>query len=148
MRVRELPFDLILDEVTSGRADAGLVIHEGQLTYGDSGLHKALDLGAWWQEETGLPLPLGVNAARRDLGDRLGDVSAVLGEAIRSGSSTAARRSPMPRASAAESTVRRPTASSRCTSTSSRSTTATLGRRAVEELLRRSGTGVVAEFVG
>src|SRR4051795_11336070 len=76
---REVPFDQILDEVASGRADAGLVIHEGQLTYGDAGLHKALDLGALWQEETGLPLPLGVNAARRDLGDRLGDVSTVLG---------------------------------------------------------------------
>ena len=71
VRVRELPFDQILDEVASGRADAGLLIHEGQLTYGDAGLHKVLDLGEWWQEETGLPLPLGVNAARRDLGERL-----------------------------------------------------------------------------
>jgi len=85
VRVRELPFDLILDEVASGRADAGLVIHEGQLTYAAAGLAKVLDLGEWWQEETGLPLPLGANVARRDLGDRLGDVSAVLGEAIRSG---------------------------------------------------------------
>jgi 1,4-dihydroxy-6-naphthoate synthase len=83
--VRELPFDQIQDEVASGRAEVGLLIHEGQLTYGSSGLHKALDLGAWWQEETGLPLPLGVNVARRDLGDRLGDVSAVLSEAIRFG---------------------------------------------------------------
>jgi 1,4-dihydroxy-6-naphthoate synthase len=83
--VRELPFDEILDEVASGRADAGLVIHEGQLTYRAAGLHKALDLGEWWLLETGLPLPLGVNVARRDLGERLEDVSAVLGAAIRCG---------------------------------------------------------------
>jgi 1,4-dihydroxy-6-naphthoate synthase len=82
---RELPFDRILDEVASGRADAGLVIHEGQLTYEESGLHKALDLGEWWLLETGLPLPLGVNLARRDLGDRLPDLSAVLLESIRAG---------------------------------------------------------------
>ena len=83
-RVRELPFDRILDEVVSGRADAGLLIHEGQLTYADAGLRKLLDLGTWWRDETGLPLPLGVNVARRDL-DRFDDVAAVLGEAIRIG---------------------------------------------------------------
>jgi 1,4-dihydroxy-6-naphthoate synthase len=82
---RELPFDRIIDEVASGRADAGLVIHEGQLTYEESGLHKVLDLGEWWLLETGLPLPLGVNLARRDVGDRLGDLSAVLLESIRAG---------------------------------------------------------------
>ena len=75
---RELPFDRILDEVSSGRADAGLVIHEGQLTYEAEGLHKVLDLGEWWLLETGLPLPLGVNVARRDIGDRLPELSAVL----------------------------------------------------------------------
>ena len=62
------PFDTILDEVASGRADVGLIIHEGQLTYGGQGLHAILDLGAWWKTETGLPLPLGGNAVRRDLG--------------------------------------------------------------------------------
>jgi 1,4-dihydroxy-6-naphthoate synthase len=82
---RELPFDRILDEVSSGRADAGLVIHEGQLTYEETGLHKVLDLGEWWLLETGLPLPLGVNVARRDLGDRLHDVSAVLLDSIQTG---------------------------------------------------------------
>jgi 1,4-dihydroxy-6-naphthoate synthase len=82
---RELPFDRILDEVASGRADAGLVIHEGQLTYEAAGLHKVLDLGEWWQLETGLPLPLGVNAARRDIGERLPDLSAVLLESIQAG---------------------------------------------------------------
>jgi 1,4-dihydroxy-6-naphthoate synthase len=65
------PFDTILDEVEAGRADVGLVIHEGQLTYRGQGLHKVMDLGARWKEETGLPLPLGGNAVRRDLGPEL-----------------------------------------------------------------------------
>ena len=70
-RTRVVAFDRILDEVGEGRADLGLVIHEGQLTYGGQGLRKVLDLGAWWKEETGLPLPLGGNAVRRDLGPEL-----------------------------------------------------------------------------
>ena len=70
-RTRVVPFDRVLDEVVEGRADLGLVIHEGQLTYGGRGLRKVLDLGAWWKEETGLPLPLGGNAVRRDLGPEL-----------------------------------------------------------------------------
>ena len=65
----EVPFDQIIDFVKSGQADAGLIIHEGQLTYGESGMHKILDLGEWWYQETGLPLPLGGNVIRRDLGD-------------------------------------------------------------------------------
>jgi len=81
VRTRDLPFDEVLGEVLAGRARAGLLIHEGQLTYADSGLHKILDLGVWWQEATSLPLPLGVVAARRDL-ERLTDVSAVLRDAI------------------------------------------------------------------
>jgi 1,4-dihydroxy-6-naphthoate synthase len=82
-RYRELPFDQIPEEVASGRAAAGLVIHESQLTFESYGLVKVLDLGEWWLLETGLPLPLGVNAARRDLGpDVLEDVSDVLSEAI------------------------------------------------------------------
>jgi 5,8-dihydroxy-2-naphthoate synthase len=68
---RVVAFDRVMDEVRAGRADLGLVIHEGQLTYGGQGLHKVLDLGAWWKEETGLPLPLGGNAVRRDLGPEL-----------------------------------------------------------------------------
>jgi 1,4-dihydroxy-6-naphthoate synthase len=82
--VREMPFKEIPDEVASGRADYGLLIHEGQLTFADSGLHKVLDLGEWWLLETGLPLPLGVNVARRDV-ERLDDLSEVLGEAISCG---------------------------------------------------------------
>ena len=81
---RELPFEQIPDEVASGRADYGLLIHEGQLTFADVGLHKVLDLGEWWLLETGLPLPLGVNVARRDV-ERLDDLSDVLAEAIRCG---------------------------------------------------------------
>ncbi len=83
---RSLPFDEILDEVKSGRADAGLLIHEGQLTYEAEGLQKSVDLGEWWLLETGLPLPLGVNVARRDLGpQRLHDLSEVLRDSIRAG---------------------------------------------------------------
>ena len=63
---RVLPFDEILDEVASGRAPAGLVIHEGQLTYPEFGLKLCVDLGDWWTRERGLPLPLGVVVARRD----------------------------------------------------------------------------------
>jgi 1,4-dihydroxy-6-naphthoate synthase len=68
---RVVPFDRILDEVRAGRADVGLVIHEGQLTYGGEGLVKVADLGAWWKDDTGLPLPLGGNAVRRDLGPEM-----------------------------------------------------------------------------
>ncbi|HZO49552.1 MAG TPA: MqnA/MqnD/SBP family protein [Gaiellaceae bacterium] len=84
-RYREAAFEAIPDEVASGRADVGLLIHEGQLTFSDLGLVKLLDLGEWWLLETGLPLPLGVNVARRDLGARLEDVAEVLGEAIQCG---------------------------------------------------------------
>jgi 1,4-dihydroxy-6-naphthoate synthase len=66
-----VPFDRIEDAVQAGDFDIGLLIHEGQLTYADSGLHLWADLGAWWLEETGLPLPLGGNAVRRDLGDEV-----------------------------------------------------------------------------
>jgi 1,4-dihydroxy-6-naphthoate synthase len=85
-RWREVPFDQIMDEVLSGQADAGLLIHEGQLTYAAAGLHKVVDLGEWWLEDTGLPLPLGANVARRDLGpDTLRELSDVLAESIRAG---------------------------------------------------------------
>jgi 1,4-dihydroxy-6-naphthoate synthase len=85
-RYREVPFDEILDEVQSGRAAAGLLIHEGQLTYADSGLEKCVDLGEWWLLETGLPLPLGANVARRDIGEeRLRDLSVVLRDSIQAG---------------------------------------------------------------
>jgi len=81
---RPLPFDRILEEVKSGRADAGLLIHEGQLTFADEGLAKVLDLGEWWLLETGLPLPLGVNVVRRDV-PRLDELSSVLRESITAG---------------------------------------------------------------
>ena len=66
-----VPFDQIIPEVIAGNFDAGLIIHEGQLTYAASGLHKVIDLGVWWREQTGLPLPLGGNAIRRSLGDEV-----------------------------------------------------------------------------
>ena len=84
IRVRELPFEQIPDEVASGRAEAGLLIHEGQLTFSELGLAKVLDLGEWWLLETGLPLPLGVNVARRDV-ERLHELSGVLHDAITCG---------------------------------------------------------------
>ena len=62
-----VPFDKIFDAVKSGRADAGLIIHEGQLTYAQSGFEKIVDLGAWWKRETSLPLPLGGNVVRKDI---------------------------------------------------------------------------------
>ncbi|MBK8312943.1 MAG: ABC transporter substrate-binding protein [Acidobacteria bacterium] len=66
-----VPFDEIIDEVVKGNFDAGLLIHEGQLTYHEEGLKKILDLGDWWKKETGLPLPMGGNVIRRDLGPEL-----------------------------------------------------------------------------
>jgi 1,4-dihydroxy-6-naphthoate synthase len=66
-----VPFDEILDTVVSGVVDAGVVIHEGQLTFGDLGLRSVVDLGAWWKGETGLPLPLGCNGIRRDIPEDL-----------------------------------------------------------------------------
>ncbi len=66
-----VPFDQIIPEVVAGKYEAGLIIHEGQLTYSKSGLQRVVDLGKWWQQMTGLPLPLGGNAIRRALGHEL-----------------------------------------------------------------------------
>src|SRR4051812_42026195 len=63
-----VPFDQIIEHVKAGHADAGLIIHEGQLTFASAGLHLVVDLGAWWKDRTGLPLPLGGNCIRKDLG--------------------------------------------------------------------------------
>lgn len=71
-RVREVPFERVIPTVASGEADVGLVIHEGQITFADAGLRMVVDVGAWWKEETNLPLPLGANAIRRDLDQRFG----------------------------------------------------------------------------
>jgi 1,4-dihydroxy-6-naphthoate synthase len=70
-RIVQRPFDAILDDVAAGRADAGVLIHEGQLTYASAGLHKVVDLGERWRTETELPLPLGLDVVRRDLGPSL-----------------------------------------------------------------------------
>jgi 1,4-dihydroxy-6-naphthoate synthase len=79
-----VPFDQIIDAVTEGRCEAGLLIHEGQLFYHNLGLHKVLDLGEWWHEHTGgLPLPMGGNAIRRELGpETIREVSDLLKQSI------------------------------------------------------------------
>jgi len=66
-----VPFDRIFDAVETGRADVGLIIHEGQLTYAQSGFEKIIDLGEWWKRQTGLPLPLGGNVVRKDISPRV-----------------------------------------------------------------------------
>src|SRR6266850_7870781 len=79
-----VPFDKIIDAVQDGSCDAGLLIHEGQLFYESIGLHKVLDLGEWWHERTGLPLPMGGNVIRRELGPEIiRQVSHCLSESIR-----------------------------------------------------------------
>ncbi len=78
-----IPFDQILDAVAAGKFDAGLIIHEGQLTFQNQGLQLLVDLGVWWYEKTGLPLPLGGNVVRRDLGAQtMHDISRLLKESI------------------------------------------------------------------
>jgi len=78
-----VPFDQIIPQVLAGQYEAGLIIHEGQLTYDKSGLHRIVDLGKWWQKVTGLPLPLGGNAIRRSLGPALmSSVAGALHESI------------------------------------------------------------------
>ncbi len=77
------PFDEILNVVERGEVDAGLIIHEGQLTYASQGLSLVVDLGKWWLQKTGLPLPLGGNAIRRDLGRKaMEEVTALLKQSI------------------------------------------------------------------
>jgi 1,4-dihydroxy-6-naphthoate synthase len=66
-----MPFDQILPAVAQGKVEAGVIIHEGQLYFGQSGLHRVVDFGQWWYDETGLPLPLGGNVVRKDLGEAL-----------------------------------------------------------------------------
>lgn len=78
-----IPFDEIIPAVQAGKVDAGLLIHEGQLTYRDAGLHLIRDLGEWWHEQTGLPLPLGGNVIRQDLGEStVREVSRLLRQSI------------------------------------------------------------------
>ena len=81
-----VPFDQVFQAVADDRADAGLVIHEGQLTYASQGLHAVIDLGEWWHQETGLPLPLGGNVIRKDLGPTaIGRIARVLKQSIQYG---------------------------------------------------------------
>ncbi len=81
-----VPFDKIFDAVENGRANAGLIIHEGQLTYAQSGFEKIVDLGEWWKRETGLPLPLGGNVVRKDIPPAVRrDLSEIISESINYG---------------------------------------------------------------
>jgi len=81
-----VPFDEIIPAVQAGRYEAGLIIHEGQLTYERDGLQLLADMGVWWNAKTGLPLPLGVNVVRKDLGpDVVADVSRCMRESITAG---------------------------------------------------------------
>ena len=101
-----------------GEVDAGLIIHEGQLYYGDQGLHLVVDLGVWWLEQTGLPLPLGGNVVRRDLGDEPSrEIARLLKASIATPWTTARRRSTTPCSTPATWTPPWPTGSSACTST-------------------------------
>ncbi len=84
--MRAMPFDRIQEAVREGEVPAGLLIHEGQLTFADEGLREIVDLGRWWKEETGLPLPLGGNVVRRDLGpERIARISRALSRSIEYG---------------------------------------------------------------
>jgi 5,8-dihydroxy-2-naphthoate synthase len=79
-----VPFDEIIPAVAGGKCEAGLIIHEGQLTFQNQGLHVVIDLGVWWQEKTGLPLPLGGNVVRKDLGrETMHRISELLKQSIR-----------------------------------------------------------------
>ncbi len=84
IEVEVVPFDQIIPQILEGKHEAGLIIHEGQLTYDKSGLHRVADLGRWWHRVTGLPLPLGGNAIRRDLDRRVTQqVKRLLRESLR-----------------------------------------------------------------
>ncbi|HMS56883.1 MAG TPA: hypothetical protein PKA27_15940 [Fimbriimonadaceae bacterium] len=81
-----VPFDQIIPAIQEGRFEAGLIIHEGQLTYKEEGMHLVVDLGVWWKEMTGLPLPLGVNVVRKDLGENaVKEISRCMRESITAG---------------------------------------------------------------
>jgi len=86
-KFRLVPFDRILEAVASGAAEAGLIIHEGQLTFGNLGLHQIVNLGVWWRDRSGgLPLPLGGNAIRRSFGpEKIARISAILKQSIEYG---------------------------------------------------------------
>ena len=80
---RALPFDEIMDNVKENNVDAGVLIHEGQLTFEEEGFHLVEDLGKWWKRETGGPLPLGCNVIRKDLGqERIDQISSLLHQSI------------------------------------------------------------------
>jgi 1,4-dihydroxy-6-naphthoate synthase len=81
-----MAFDQIMDAVGQGEVPAGVIIHEGQVTYTENGLHGVVDLGAWWKDQTGLPLPLGLNVVRRGLGaEAMTEVCGIIRDSVRYG---------------------------------------------------------------
>jgi 1,4-dihydroxy-6-naphthoate synthase len=145
---RDMRFDEILPEVAEGRADAGLLIHEGQLTYRDHGLHKCLDLGEWWLLETGLPLPLGVNTIRRDLGaETMREVSDILRESLEAAHANRAEALEYALGFGRGLDVDRGDEFVGMYVNELTSDYGDEGRQAVRELLERSGNAVAVEFV-
>ncbi len=144
-----IPFDQIPDAVLARRVDAGLIIHEGQVTFRKQGLHKIIDLGEWWGAETGLPLPLGGNAIRKDLGvDLMRRVSRLLRESIQYGLAHREDALVTPCDTAATWIGPSPTASSACTSTTGRLDYGARGREAVRLLLQRGhAAGILPQSV-
>ena len=120
IEVEVVPFDQIIPQILEGKHEAGLIIHEGQLTYDKSGLHRVVDLGRWWQKVTGLPLPLGGNAIRRSARKPWPVSPRRCARASSTPSIIAKKRSPTPCSSPAISTPNSPTSSSACTLTSAR----------------------------
>ncbi|MBI3322262.1 MAG: ABC transporter substrate-binding protein [Candidatus Omnitrophica bacterium] len=82
VQVKLMPFDAILGAVKSGEVEAGVLIHEGQITYAEEGLFKVVDLGEWWLQKTALPLPLGVNVVRRNLGEQAGRLARIFKQSL------------------------------------------------------------------
>jgi 1,4-dihydroxy-6-naphthoate synthase len=144
---RTLDFRQILEEVRDGRAEAGLLIHEGQLTYAREGLAKSLDLGEWWSAETGLPLPLGVNVVRRDV-ERIEELADVIGASIESG--LAHRDEALAYARQFGRGLDESLANRFVDMYVNELTQdyGAVGRRAFAELMRRAGAEVEADFVG
>jgi len=144
---RERDFRQILAEVRDGGADAGLLIHEGQLTYADEGLAKSLDLGEWWSAETGLPLPLGVNVVKRDVA-RVSELSDVIGASIEEG--LAHRDDALAYARRFARGLDEPLADRFVGMYVNELTQdyGELGRRAFAELMRRAGARLDADFIG
>jgi len=125
-----VPFDEIIPKVLDGKFEAGLIIHEGQLTFNKSGLHKIVDMGKWWRDQTGLPLPLGGNVVRRDLGPELiASCCTALRDSIQYALDNREEALQYAMQFARDLEPQMPTSSLACMSTSAPSITATMGAK-------------------